>query len=105
MLSVGRTLDQICELCSERFEEMDGRKEGKVSQMLSNLYIFFQHGALKMTDLQADLPLAAFPSSAELVPEPLGVVLIISSWNFPFGTIFVLFLLLQERSVNQLSFD
>ncbi|XP_070012161.1 aldehyde dehydrogenase family 3 member F1-like isoform X2 [Nicotiana sylvestris] len=34
---------------------------------------------------EAKLPIAAFPSSAELVPEPLGLVLIISSWNFPFG--------------------
>ncbi|KAI3716529.1 hypothetical protein L1987_67466 [Smallanthus sonchifolius] len=31
------------------------------------------------------LPIAAFPSTASLVPEPLGVVLIISSWNFPIG--------------------
>ncbi|KAI7726941.1 hypothetical protein M8C21_008288 [Ambrosia artemisiifolia] len=31
------------------------------------------------------LPIAAFPSRASLVPEPLGVVLIISSWNFPIG--------------------
>ncbi|XP_057797974.1 aldehyde dehydrogenase family 3 member F1-like [Salvia miltiorrhiza] len=38
-----------------------------------------------MAGKKADLPLAAFPSSARLVPEPLGVVLIISSWNFPFG--------------------
>ncbi|KAI3721901.1 hypothetical protein L2E82_32920 [Cichorium intybus] len=30
------------------------------------------------------LPLGAFPSTAKLVNEPLGVVLIISSWNFPF---------------------
>ncbi|CAH1437971.1 unnamed protein product [Lactuca virosa] len=34
------------------------------------------------------LPLAAFPSTAKLVHEPLGVVLIISSWNFPFGLSF-----------------
>ncbi|KAK4492394.1 hypothetical protein RD792_003199 [Penstemon davidsonii] len=38
-----------------------------------------------MSSKKADLPLAAFPASAELVPEPLGTVLIISSWNFPFG--------------------
>ncbi|XP_028064372.1 uncharacterized protein LOC114267533 [Camellia sinensis] len=25
-----------------------------------------------------------FPSSAEIVPEPLGVVLVISAWNYPF---------------------
>ncbi|KAJ0971061.1 hypothetical protein J5N97_019020 [Dioscorea zingiberensis] len=31
------------------------------------------------------VPLAAIPSSAEMVPEPLGVVLLFSSWNFPIG--------------------
>lgn len=38
-----------------------------------------------MASERAKLPAIAFPSTAELVPEPLGVVLIISSWNFPFG--------------------
>ncbi|KAL2535798.1 Aldehyde dehydrogenase family 3 member F1 [Forsythia ovata] len=38
-----------------------------------------------MSSKKADLPIAAFPASAELVPEPLGVALVISSWNFPFG--------------------
>lgn len=38
-----------------------------------------------MCGKKAKLPIAAFPASAELVPEPLGLVLIISSWNFPFG--------------------
>ncbi|KAL8527522.1 hypothetical protein ACS0TY_005388 [Phlomoides rotata] len=38
-----------------------------------------------MSGKKADLPFAAFPSTAYLVPEPLGVVLIISTWNFPFG--------------------
>ncbi|CAH1452635.1 unnamed protein product [Lactuca virosa] len=38
-----------------------------------------------MAAKKAKLPLAAFPSRAELLPEPLGVVLIISSWNFPIG--------------------
>ncbi|KAL6563928.1 hypothetical protein OROHE_005168 [Orobanche hederae] len=38
-----------------------------------------------MSGKKANLPLAAFPASAHLVPEPLGVVLIISPWNFPFG--------------------
>ncbi|XP_071734844.1 aldehyde dehydrogenase family 3 member F1-like [Rutidosis leptorrhynchoides] len=37
---------------------------------------------------RAKLPLATFPSSAKLVHEPLGVVLIVSSWNFPFGLSF-----------------
>ncbi|XP_052114288.1 aldehyde dehydrogenase family 3 member F1 [Arachis duranensis] len=34
---------------------------------------------------KAKLPQIALLSSADIVPEPLGVVLIISSWNFPFG--------------------
>ncbi|EPS70846.1 aldehyde dehydrogenase, partial [Genlisea aurea] len=29
------------------------------------------------------LPLLMFPSSGEVIPEPLGTVLIFSSWNFP----------------------
>ncbi|KAK3205299.1 hypothetical protein Dsin_019345 [Dipteronia sinensis] len=33
----------------------------------------------------AKLPIIAILSSAEVVPEPLGLVLIMSSWNFPFG--------------------
>lgn len=38
-----------------------------------------------MAAKKASLPLAAFPTSASLIPEPLGVVLIISTWNFPIG--------------------
>ncbi|XP_047068753.1 aldehyde dehydrogenase family 3 member F1-like [Lolium rigidum] len=30
-------------------------------------------------------PLVAFPANAQVVPEPLGVVLIFSCWNFPWG--------------------
>ncbi|XP_061966700.1 aldehyde dehydrogenase family 3 member H1-like isoform X2 [Populus nigra] len=33
---------------------------------------------------KAKTSLLTFPSSAEIVPEPLGVVLIISAWNYPF---------------------
>ncbi|XP_021772609.1 aldehyde dehydrogenase family 3 member H1-like isoform X1 [Chenopodium quinoa] len=29
-------------------------------------------------------PLTTFPSSAEIVSEPLGIVLVISTWNYPF---------------------
>lgn len=47
-------------------------------------------GGLKnwMSSKKVKLPIVAFPSAAELVPEPLGLVLIISSWNFPFGLSF-----------------
>ncbi|KAK1409895.1 hypothetical protein QVD17_36424 [Tagetes erecta] len=41
-----------------------------------------------MSSKKAKLTLNSFPGSAKLVPEPLGVVLIISSWNFPFGLSF-----------------
>ncbi|MFS7956731.1 putative aldehyde dehydrogenase (NAD(+)) [Helianthus anomalus] len=41
-----------------------------------------------MSSKRAKLPLASFPSSGKLIPEPFGVVLIISSWNFPFGLSF-----------------
>ncbi|KAJ0841404.1 putative aldehyde dehydrogenase (NAD(+)) [Helianthus annuus] len=41
-----------------------------------------------MASKSAKLPLASFPASAKLVQEPLGVVLIISAWNFPFGLSF-----------------
>ncbi|CAK7331012.1 unnamed protein product [Dovyalis caffra] len=38
-----------------------------------------------MSGKAAKLPKIALLTSAELVPEPLGLVLVISSWNFPFG--------------------
>ncbi|TKY67408.1 Aldehyde dehydrogenase family 3 member F1 [Spatholobus suberectus] len=38
-----------------------------------------------MAGKKAELPQIALLTSAEIVPEPLGLVLIISSWNFPFG--------------------
>ncbi|KAK7325035.1 hypothetical protein VNO77_29067 [Canavalia gladiata] len=38
-----------------------------------------------MAGKEAKLPQIALLSSAEVVPEPLGLVLIISSWNFPIG--------------------
>uniref|UniRef100_A0A6N2MMM4 Aldehyde dehydrogenase n=1 Tax=Salix viminalis TaxID=40686 RepID=A0A6N2MMM4_SALVM len=47
---------------------------------------FALHGLKEwMSSKKAKLPRVALLSSAELVPEPLGLVLIISSWNFPFG--------------------
>jgi len=32
---------------------------------------------------QVKTPILALPSSAEIVAEPLGVVLVISAWNYP----------------------
>lgn len=38
---------------------------------------------LKLIIAQVKTPIIAFPSSAEIVAEPLGVVLVISAWNYP----------------------
>nr|GMD71490.1 aldehyde dehydrogenase family 3 member F1-like [Ipomoea batatas] len=38
-----------------------------------------------MSGKKAKLPFAAFPAKAELIPEPLGLVLIFSAWNLPIG--------------------
>ncbi|XP_030522351.2 aldehyde dehydrogenase family 3 member F1-like [Rhodamnia argentea] len=38
-----------------------------------------------MSGKKAKLPRIALLTSAEIVPEPLGLVLVISSWNFPIG--------------------
>ncbi|CAK9325423.1 unnamed protein product [Citrullus colocynthis] len=37
-----------------------------------------------MTPEKVQTTITSFPSSAAIVPEPLGVVLIISAWNYPF---------------------
>ncbi|KAK1277259.1 Aldehyde dehydrogenase family 3 member F1 [Acorus gramineus] len=37
-----------------------------------------------MASKKINMPMIAMPTTAELVPEPLGLVLIFSSWNFPF---------------------
>ncbi|XP_021645452.2 aldehyde dehydrogenase family 3 member F1 isoform X2 [Hevea brasiliensis] len=43
-----------------------------------------------MSSQKIKLPKIAVSSYAELVPQPLGLVLIISTWNFPFGNTMVL---------------
>jgi hypothetical protein len=35
--------------------------------------------------VQVWVPLIAWPATAQVVPEPVGVVLIFSCWNFPLG--------------------
>ncbi|KAB2618960.1 aldehyde dehydrogenase family 3 member H1-like [Pyrus ussuriensis x Pyrus communis] len=37
-----------------------------------------------MVPQKVSTPITTYPSSAEIVSEPLGVVLVISTWNFPF---------------------
>uniref|UniRef100_A0A7N0V8W2 Aldehyde dehydrogenase n=1 Tax=Kalanchoe fedtschenkoi TaxID=63787 RepID=A0A7N0V8W2_KALFE len=38
-----------------------------------------------MSPTRAKLPFIAYPTTAHTVPEPLGLILVISSWNLPFG--------------------
>uniref|UniRef100_A0A1D1Y2G1 Aldehyde dehydrogenase family 3 member F1 n=1 Tax=Anthurium amnicola TaxID=1678845 RepID=A0A1D1Y2G1_9ARAE len=38
-----------------------------------------------MAPKSVKLPAIVFPTTGVLVPEPLGVVLVFSSWNFPIG--------------------
>ena len=52
----------------------------KYSFVISHL----QNITQKILYFQVKTMMTTFPSSAEIVPEPLGVVLVISAWNFPF---------------------
>lgn len=45
-------------------------------------YSSFHHTIFSL--MQVKTSLTSFPSSAEIVSEPLGVVLVISAWNYPF---------------------
>ncbi|KAG6522333.1 hypothetical protein ZIOFF_019472 [Zingiber officinale] len=60
--------DQVRQLRNRQSAEMDDSKQGYPPVLIS-----------------VSVPLVAFPSRADIVPEPLGVVLIFSSWNFPIG--------------------
>ena len=39
---------------------------------------------MKSKSASSEISIVNFPSTAELVPEPLGVVLILGTWNYPF---------------------
>ncbi|XLS92547.1 hypothetical protein HN51_068555, partial [Arachis hypogaea] len=62
----------------EAFRDEIGTLMKSLNFALSNLKYW-------ISGKKAKLPQIALLSSAEIVLEPLGLVLIISSWNFPFG--------------------
>ncbi|XP_022148848.1 aldehyde dehydrogenase family 3 member F1-like [Momordica charantia] len=57
----------------------------EIGTLAKSLNFALEHLDNWMLPKKAKLPAIALLSSAEVVPQPLGVVLIISSWNFPFG--------------------
>ncbi|KAL1557171.1 aldehyde dehydrogenase (NAD(+)) [Salvia divinorum] len=61
---------------AEGTASMDETPKGKLS--------FVSHFYMPSIQLQVKTSLISFPSSATIVSEPLGLVLVISAWNFPF---------------------
>ncbi|OEL15620.1 Aldehyde dehydrogenase family 3 member F1 [Dichanthelium oligosanthes] len=65
----------------ESFRDEVGVLKKSVVDKLQNL----KNWAAPEKATQAHTPLVAFPATALVVPEPLGVVLIFSCWNLPLG--------------------
>ncbi|CAK9164539.1 unnamed protein product, partial [Ilex paraguariensis] len=55
-----------------------------IALMKSSCKLALQELKHWMTPQKVKTPITTFPSSAEIVSEPLGVVLVISAWNYPF---------------------
>ncbi|KAB1210493.1 Aldehyde dehydrogenase family 3 member I1, chloroplastic [Morella rubra] len=55
-----------------------------ISQVKSSCKLALKELSRWMTPEKVKTSLTTYPSSAEIVSEPLGVVLVISTWNFPF---------------------
>ncbi|KAF8768779.1 hypothetical protein HU200_007339 [Digitaria exilis] len=64
-------------------QELGGTREG---MFLLNTPAW-RHSVSLLSWLSAHTPLVAFPATAFVVPEPLGVVLIFSCWNLPIGLV------------------
>ncbi|KAL5820150.1 hypothetical protein ACOSQ4_023992 [Xanthoceras sorbifolium] len=56
----------------------------EISMTKSSCKLALKHLKSWMMPVKAKTPWTTYPSSAEIVSEPLGVVLIISTWNYPF---------------------
>ncbi|XP_010539000.1 PREDICTED: aldehyde dehydrogenase family 3 member H1-like [Tarenaya hassleriana] len=56
----------------------------EVALLRNSIKLALKHLKDWMTPEKAKTSLTTFPASAEIVSEPLGVILVISAWNFPF---------------------
>ncbi|XP_062148151.1 aldehyde dehydrogenase family 3 member I1, chloroplastic-like isoform X3 [Alnus glutinosa] len=56
----------------------------EISQAKSSCKLALKELSYWMIPKKVKTSLTTYPSSAEIVSEPLGVVLVISTWNFPF---------------------
>ncbi|CAI9115408.1 OLC1v1016307C1 [Oldenlandia corymbosa var. corymbosa] len=56
----------------------------EIGMMRASCKVALKELARWMAPEKVNTTMATFPSSGEIVPEPLGVVLVISAWNYPF---------------------
>ncbi|KAI4386256.1 hypothetical protein MLD38_004202 [Melastoma candidum] len=57
----------------------------EIGSSIKSLNYALDHLKAWMSSKKAKLPKIAILTKAEIISEPLGLVLVISSWNFPFG--------------------
>lgn len=89
-------LNALMTLCQEREKEIcealeidlgKGHTEAYVSEvgfLIAEIKHALKHLKSWMKPRKVSTPLLAFPSESFQQPEPLGVVLILGAWNFPF---------------------
>ncbi|KAF8702857.1 hypothetical protein HU200_032692 [Digitaria exilis] len=66
-------------------ERVKAMKDASSIQLAIPLTLEALTPVYRLRRMQVWVPLIAWPATAQVVPEPLGVVLIFSCWNFPLG--------------------
>ncbi|CAA7392965.1 unnamed protein product [Spirodela intermedia] len=76
--------EEICRVLEEDLGKPGGESfRDELGVLTKSLNLALDNLERWMAPKSVRVPLMAFPTTAELVPEPLGLVLIFSSWNFP----------------------